>query len=178
MDKKKSNILYQIFKHLHFIEDSTLVAALFILILLSSSQIVLRNFFATSLLWGDAAARYLILWISLLGAMAATRDNNHITIDIISRFVSPRWNSFVRVITDSATMIITGILTYASVIFIKGELAAGTKAFGYIPAWIAGLIFPVAFFVITVRFAVYLSFHIYEAVTGNIQEYTSEPEGE
>ena len=169
MEDGKPGTLHNILQQLHIIEDAALVIALFILIMLSFSQIVLRNFFYTGIFWGDAALRYLVLWVGLLGAMAATRDDNHITIDIVSRFLSPRLCSGIRIITDSATVIITGALTYASVVFILDELEAGTKAFSCVPTWLAELVFPVAFMIITFRYMIYLSIHIYEAVTGRVK---------
>ncbi len=172
MDNLK-RILNNLLKKLHTIEDAALVSALAILILISFSQIVMRNLFSSGFLWGDAASRYLVLWVGLLGAMAATRDDNHITIDIISRFATTRLKSVFRVITDLATAFITGILTYASFVFIKDELSSGMMAFGFVPTWIAEIIFPVAFGVISLRYSIYMLIHLNEAITGRIHANNS-----
>ena len=133
----------------------------------------MRNFFATGLFWGDAAGRYLVLWVGLLGAMAATRDDNHISIDIISRYSSEKIKPLIRMITDSATAFICGLLTYSAVIFIRDEMSSGIDAFASVPTWIAGIILPAAFGIICVRYLVYLVKHTIEAV--NVLNKNKEP---
>ena len=162
-------------KHLHRIEDVMLIAALLSMIFITFGQIVLRNMFSTSFLWGDGAARYLVLWVALLGAMVATRDDNHITIDILSKFLPTQWGAGIRIITDALTAIITGVLTYASVIFLRDELSAGTLAFGTVPTWVAESIFPVAFMIITVRYVIFCFIHIQKVISGQTQGEDGDP---
>ena len=50
---------------------------------LSTTQIVLRNFFASGLFWADELVRLLVLWLAVAGALAATRDRRHIAIELI-----------------------------------------------------------------------------------------------
>ena len=54
-------------------EDSLMVILLSATILLAASQIVLRNLFDSGLIWADPTLRIMVLWLSLLGAIAATR---------------------------------------------------------------------------------------------------------
>ena len=72
------------------IEDGLLVLLLAAMIGLAGTQILLRNVLDTGLGWGDPLLRVTVMWIGLLGAMAASRDDNHITIDLVSRILKGR----------------------------------------------------------------------------------------
>ena len=151
---------------LYAVEDGLLVTILLVMILLAFSQIVLRNFANTGFVWGDALLRHLVLWIGMIGAMVATREDNHINIDILSVLVSPRKKVFVRIFTDAFTAFVCGVLTIASVRFLLEEADMGTIAFGNVPTWVAELILPIAFGVICLRYCVYLVQHTVQAIQG------------
>ena len=53
-------------------------------------QIILRNVFATGLVWGDDLLRHGVLWISILGASRATLEKKHIRIDLLPRVLPAR----------------------------------------------------------------------------------------
>ena len=73
-------------KSVHRIEDILLVTLLSSMIALASTQIILRNLFDFGLVWADPLLRIMVLWVGLIGATVASRDNRHIRIDLISRF--------------------------------------------------------------------------------------------
>ena len=81
------------------LEDSILVGLLATIVALALSQIVLRNVAATGVTWADPMARVLVLWLGLAGALAATRDDKQITVDVLSRFLSSRRRASTRVVT-------------------------------------------------------------------------------
>lgn len=172
-EKTRPHIVWRI---LRGIEDGSLVALLSVMILLAVWQIVLRNFagmrfeWAQALvgkfIWIDPFLRYSVLWIGLLGAMVASREYNHITIDVVSYFLKKRVKVGVMVAVDLFTAFVAGLLTYAGVTFIRDEMAGGAKAFAQVPTWLAELILPVAFGVIAVRYLIFAARHTYQAVTG------------
>ena len=59
------------------------------IIFLALLQILLRNAFGFGFLWAESVLKILVLWIALLGAMVATREDHHIKIDLLERFLSP-----------------------------------------------------------------------------------------
>lgn len=151
---------------LYGIENSLLVGALSTMIVLSFGQIVLRNFFSVSIPWIDPLQRFLVLWIGLLGAMVATRDDNHITIDVVSFFLSARARAAVRVLTDLFAAGVSLVLAWAAVRFLQQEMTGGMNAFGNVPTWVAELILPIAFAVIGLRYTYFFGLHLFEAVRG------------
>jgi TRAP-type C4-dicarboxylate transport system permease small subunit len=148
------------------LEDGLLIAALAAMIGVAVGQIVLRNFFHVGLDWADAFLRFLVLWAGLLGAMVATREDHHITVDIASHVFSKRGQAAVRIVTDLFTAVVCLILTYAAVRFLREEYAGGAMAFGPVPTWAAESILPIAFGVIGVRYVRYFVVHVYQAITG------------
>jgi TRAP-type C4-dicarboxylate transport system permease small subunit len=136
------------------VEGSILVMLLVITILIAVSQIVLRNFFNSGISWGDSLVRILVLWLALVGAMLASRDNHHIKIDIISRFLAPQKQILVRRITDLFTAVVCGIIAWTSLQFVIIEFEDGLFAFSKVPVWITESIIPFAFAVIAMRYLI------------------------
>ena len=71
-------------------ETSLIVAVLCGLIVFAAAQIVLRNFFSIGFSWSDGLSRLAVLWLGLLGALAASRDGRHITMGALARWLPPR----------------------------------------------------------------------------------------
>lgn len=133
-------------------EDGLMILILSLMIGLSGIQIVLRNFLQGGFTWGDPLLRVLVLWIALLGAMAATRSDKHITVDILSRYLSRTGHLLSRTVTDLFTSVVSGIFAYHAGRFVWMEYQAQTIAFGAVPGWILESIIPIGFGVIAVRF--------------------------
>ena len=57
------------------------------MISMAAGQVLLRNFFDGGVYWGDSAVRVMVLWVTMLGAMVASRDDSHIRIDLVGRFL-------------------------------------------------------------------------------------------
>ena len=126
-------------------EDGLLVILLLVMILTAVGQIVLRNFFDSGILWADAMIRVLVLWLGLLGAMVATRTNNHINIDILSHVLSPRLNKLSQAITLFFTSFICGLTAFYGSQFVKMEWDYHSPGFANVPAWLCEIIIPLAF---------------------------------
>jgi TRAP-type C4-dicarboxylate transport system permease small subunit len=134
------------------LEDWILMLLLTAMILLASSQILLRNVFETGISWADPTLRLLVLWLSLLGAMAATRDNNHISIDLLSRFLSRKLKRLAQRLTDLFAGIVCGFLAWNAGRFVLFEWEDGAELFASLPAWVGELILPLGFGVMALRF--------------------------
>jgi len=137
---------------LHALEDGMMVFMLTSMILLAVGQIALRNLFDTSISWGDPLLRVMVLWVALLGAMAATRANNHIKIDLFSRFLPRHLTRWVRRVTHTFTALICSIISWHAGRFVLFEKEDAVILFSDIPAWTCELIIPLAFAIMALRF--------------------------
>ena len=135
------------------IETILVVIFLSTMMILAFLQIFLRNVFATGLAWGDVVLRNLVLWIGFIGATLATREGKHINIDVISRSLPPAVRTLVEFGIHLFSFLICGLLTYASLKFIKNEAEMGTTTLLGIPVWILEIILPITFGLMAFRFA-------------------------
>lgn len=115
-------------------------------------QIVLRNFFSTGLVWGDALVRYLVVWVGFVGAAVATRQGKHITIEIVSHWLSGRANRYIRIAADLFSALVCGLLAGAAFKFVRLEALMGGPDFFGLPVWAPQVIIPLAFGLMTLRF--------------------------
>ena len=122
------------------------------MIMIAFIQVILRNFFASGIIWGDTLLRHLVLWVGFLGASLATRENRHINFDVISRMLNPVGQRVIHFITHLFSAFICGLLIRAAYVFIRDERIAGTKLFLEIPIWLFMMIILVGFIIITFRF--------------------------
>jgi TRAP-type C4-dicarboxylate transport system permease small subunit len=134
------------------VEQLLLAIMLSLMILVAVLQIVLRNFFATGLSWGDPLVRYLVLWAGFTGAALATKEGKHINIDVFSHWVPGRGYTIIQFITNLFSSFVCGLLTLAALTFVKNEAQIGGTAFFDIPVWIPETIIPVSFGIMTLRF--------------------------
>ncbi len=138
------------------IEAGALVTLLGTMIVLAVVQIILRNFFDSGILWGDAFLRVLVLWLTLLGSMVAARGNDHIRVDVVLRYLPERWADVSARIAALFTSSICLLMAYASFRFVMIEYEEGLVAFGSVPTWACEVIIPVAMAVMGVRYAVFV----------------------
>ncbi len=134
------------------VETILVTILLTVMILMAFAQIVLRNFFATGIDWGDALVRYLVVWVAFVGAAIATREGKHITIDLLSRWLTGAGNFTAQALANFVSAVICGLLTVAAAKFIWFEAQMGSTAFLNIPVWVPELIMPIVFGLMTLRF--------------------------
>ena len=150
---KQESWINRYIRWFHVFENTFLCFLLTALILLSFVQISGRMFFNKGFSSADQIIYQLLLWLALTGAAIATRENEHITIDVVSRFVSQNLRKRIQVVTSGFSVVVCGILTYSSVRFLIDEMEAETSLFDNVPVWPFEIIMPVAFGIITLRFA-------------------------
>ena len=141
------NVLYRI-------EDGILISLLLVMILMAVLQIFLRNLFDSGILWGDPFVRVTVLWIGLIGAMIASRNNHHISIDVVSKFLTETLKKISSLLTQLFTAAICGVMTYYSTTFVLLEKEDGINAFASVPVWMCESIIPVAFGVMALRYVI------------------------
>ncbi len=140
---------------IHRLEDIVLVLLLFTMISLAFAQIVLRNGFDGGFVWADSLLRIMVLWIALIGAVVASRDQRHINIDLISRFLPPIGKRIAGVLSCLFTLLICGVLAWYSFDFVKMEYESPSFAFAKVPTWLCESIMPIAFTLMSVRYFIH-----------------------
>ena len=134
------------------IEDIFLAAMLTTMILLAGWQILQRNFIGGGMIWGDELLRLLVLWLGLLGAMAASRDDRHVAIDLLLRFLPQKFKPPVQILLHLFTATVCGILAFYSLKFVQMEQEYQTEVLTGLPAWWFELILPIGFGMMCLRY--------------------------
>ncbi|MEZ5464470.1 MAG: TRAP transporter small permease [Lysobacteraceae bacterium] len=151
-DKPVNAVAPRWLRGLHRIEDGLLALLLLALLTLAVSQIALRVFFDTGLLWSEPVSRLLVLWLALLGGLAATREGKHIAIDAIPRLLPPLGRRIAWIIAQCGAALIAGALAWYSVSMIELELEVPTYLVGTLPNWVGMLVLPFGFGLMALRF--------------------------
>lgn len=144
------------------IEFAILIGLVFLLILLSFGQVVLRNLFNEGLLWADTLARQLVLWVGFLGASLAAREQRHLAIDFIPHLVSSKTRRWLKAASCLAAGLISIFLAQASWHFVLFEQEGGSTLFGDIPTWWFQTILPYSLIVIAFRFLLAAVSHAFD----------------
>jgi TRAP-type C4-dicarboxylate transport system permease small subunit len=122
------------------------------LIVFASAQIVLRNVFSIGVTWGDGLIRLAVLWLALLGALAASRDDRHITVGALVRWLPPRAQHVAHVVASLFGAAVSGFFAWYSLLFVRDSQAFGDTLLNELPAWPLQAIMPIAFGLIAYRY--------------------------
>jgi len=153
------------------------------MILLTFSQVIMRNFFSTGIFWFDPFARNLLLWVGFLGASVATYRKNHINIDAMSTLFKGKQRHLINISVSAVAFLICLLLCYASFVFVKDTFQAGEKIHQVFPTWISQSVMPFSFFIMSLRFlkeAILQSIRMskgYAPDMGNLHSPQEEKEG-
>jgi len=135
-----------------WLEQAALVLLLATLIVLAGGQIFMRNVLDSGMVWVDEFLRIVVLWLTLVGAVAASREKKHISIDILNRFLSDRVKLFTGLLVNLFSAGVCALLAWFSYSFVSDSLEYGDTVLQDWPAWIFQIILPVGFTLIAYRY--------------------------
>jgi TRAP-type C4-dicarboxylate transport system permease small subunit len=135
-------------------ENAALVVLLATLVLLAVGQIILREVFETGFFRADELIKLLVLWLAMVGSIAATRDNRHIRIDALSHLLPDGAVTAIRLFVDAFAAIVCGIIAWQAWRYLQLEIEFEDTVLINVPAWLAHVIVPGAFALMSYRFAV------------------------
>lgn len=134
-------------------EDLLLSGILLSMIGLASWQIFGRNFFGSNLAIGDELLRIMVLWLTLAGAVAASRADRHIAIALIDRYLDGWKLNLVRFINQVFTAAVCGFLAWYSLDFVQVSREFEDVLLRDTPAWILQAPLPLGFAIMCYRHA-------------------------
>ena len=124
------------------------------MIVLAVAQIFLREVFNTGVIWADELLKLMVLWLAMIGSIAACRDNRHIRIDVLSH-VLPDWLVKVsRVLVDLFAAMVCAVIAWQAWRYLQLEIEFEDQVLVDTPAWIAHIVVPIAFALVSYRFVI------------------------
>ncbi len=137
---------------LHRLEDWLLTVLVVGLVVLAGAQIVLRNVFEHGLTWADPLLRAMVLWSAMLGALVATREDQHIGLDFVARFTHGAARRFAHVIAHLFAAALCGAMAWYGVGLVQLDLDGSAHGAAGIPSWLLEAIIPMGFALMALRF--------------------------
>lgn len=145
------------------IEDSLLVFILVALIVMAAAQIFLRNVLGAGIMDMDSLTRLMVLWLGMFGAVVASRKKKHINVDVLSPRLPKKARELVAIGTDIFTAGVSIAIAIFAFRLLAIEWQSGAAVFASVPSWLAVVILPVSFGLI--------SFHYILHIVGGIYRY-------
>ena len=134
-------------------ENAALVFLFAALLVLAVTQIVMRVFFSSGFVWTDELLKLIVLWITMVASIAASRSDRHLRIDVLSHFVSERYSRWPRLVVECFAAFICAVLAWQSYRYVQLTVEFEDTVLVGVPAWIAYSILPFAFAVMAYRFS-------------------------
>jgi TRAP-type C4-dicarboxylate transport system permease small subunit len=154
MTQEAPTLLDRLDKAGRLVENVFLVGLLSSMMLLSVAQIIAREVFETGFYWSGGLVKIMVLWLAMVGAVAACRENRHIRIDAISHLLSDRAVAIARVVVDLFAAGVCALVGWHAWRYVKLEMEWQDTVLIDIPSWIVHAIVPLAFGLLSYRFLV------------------------
>ena len=103
---KKKNIV----AFLNNIEFSISQVILWIFVVLTSIQVILRYIFNSPLDWPEELNQILLVWMTFIGGVGLSRKNLHLRVDIVDDFLPKKILIFLRSFFNISTIIFMAII--------------------------------------------------------------------
>lgn len=136
------------------IETALMSVLLLGIVGLAGLQIVLRNIFSYAIFWADDLIRLGVLWLAVLGALAASREGRHLAIGIVQRYFPDSWHRPAAILASAFAFFVTAFLGWHAWRFVYDSYDYGDRVLGDLPAWAFQIIMPVGFTLMCWQFLV------------------------
>ena len=104
-------LLHKLDKH----AERWMLLVFYVMIVLTMAiEVLRREIFAYSSIWGEEIVRYSFIYLAWIGAAAAVKERAHIRIDVLIHYVGPRVKALIYIFGDLVMFIIAAIALYWS----------------------------------------------------------------
>lgn len=136
------------------LENIFLVITFFLATILIFGNVVFR-FFGYGTSWSEELIRYLIIWLTFIGASVCVRENEHVSIDLLPEFLSEFWKKILSLFVNTVAIIFLLFITKFSLELVEFSFGRGqiASALG-IPMYIVYLCVPIGAMLMTLRYTI------------------------
>lgn len=121
---------------------------------LSVLQILLRNIWHTGLNWVEPLLGMALLWLTMLGALAAAGMGRHLAIDLAAALLPRRGSAWLARATSLFAAIVCVLLAWAAGRYVGFQREMDITLLLGAPVWKYYMVIPVVFWLMAIRFAV------------------------
>ena len=122
-----------------------LVATMFI-------EVIRREVFSYSSIWGEEIVRYSFIYLAWIGAAAAVKERGHIRIDVIMEYVNPRLKALLYMFGDVVMAIVALVALYWSyeAVHVSWKFGSVTHGLRVSQVWFLSAV-PIGFALVMIR---------------------------
>ncbi len=122
-----------------------LVATMFI-------EVIRRELFAYSSIWGEEIVRYSFIYLAWIGAAAAVRERGHIRIDVLMQYVGPRLRALLYILGDIVMLGVALVALYWSfeTVLVSSKFGSVTHGLRISQVWFLAAV-PIGFALVVFR---------------------------
>lgn len=93
-------------------------------------EVVRREVFAYSSIWGEEVVRYSFIYLAWIGAAAAVRDRGHLRIDVIFNYVQPKMKAALYIFGDLVMLVVAVLALWWSIETVSVSWKFGSVSHG------------------------------------------------
>lgn len=145
------------------IEDGVIGALMLTLVGIAVAQIGRRLLFNDGWIGAEALGRNLVLWVALLGALAATRDGRHVRIDLLQSLPYPRLQAHAARFGNAVAALFCAGMAWFGWQLVVLERDGGGELLPGLPLWWSVLVIPAGFALMALRFLLQVAWPVLTA---------------
>ncbi|MDB6177414.1 TRAP transporter small permease [Paracoccus sp. Z330] len=112
------------------IERWALLIFYLMLVVTMTIEVIRREVFAYSSIWGEEVVRYCFIYLCWIGAAAAIRERAHIRIDVIMNYLPARGKAWIYILGDLVTLVIAVLALWLSLETVEVSWKFGSVSHG------------------------------------------------
>lgn len=119
--------------------DALMAFCLALMVILVFGNVLLRYAFDTGITWSEEMSRFLLIWMTFLGAVGALKDNDHLGVDMLVKKLPLNGKRAVFVLSNVIVLYVLWIVLDGSWKLTLSSLASKAPATGLPYAYINGI---------------------------------------
>ena len=137
------------------------------LVVTMAIEVIRREVFSYSSIWGEEIVRYAFIYLVWIGAASAVRERAHIRIDVLFEFCSPRVKAFLYLFADLVMVVVSVFALYLSMESLMISLKFGSVSHGLrLPMSLFLAAVPIGFTLLLYRLAQSISRDVSNFING------------
>ncbi len=133
------------------LEDAISVGALVLMAAIPITEALIRPVYPTGIPGSSMWVQHLTLWVAFLGAAVASRRGELLSLSAGPSMVSEVWRPRLLSLSGAVGVVVSVVLSYASVVLTRAEWDGGRELALGVPVWAAVAVMPVGFLLIAWR---------------------------
>lgn len=122
------------------------------LVVTMAVEVLRREIFSYSSIWGEEIVRYCFIYLAWIGAAAAVKERGHIRIDVVMHYLSPRLKALLYILGDLVMLVIALIVLFWSMetVLISAKFGSVSHGLRVSMVWFLAAV-PIGFSLMTWR---------------------------